>query len=66
MSNLLSPITIKSLSFRNRIVTSPMCQYSSTDGFYLSSYLMLARPYCTTNKKWTLKHPSNNKSKLEQ
>lgn len=33
MSLLLSPLTIRSVSFRNRIVVSPMCQYSAVDGF---------------------------------
>ncbi len=33
MSKLLSPITIKNVTLRNRIVISPMCQYSSEDGF---------------------------------
>lgn len=33
MSQLFSPITIKSLTFKNRIVVSPMCQYSAEDGF---------------------------------
>ncbi len=32
MSKLLSPIKIRDLEFKNRIVVSPMCQYSSTDG----------------------------------
>ncbi len=32
-SQLFSPIQIKSISFKNRIVISPMCQYSSIDGF---------------------------------
>ena len=32
MSKLFSPLIIKSISFRNRIVTSPMCMYSATDG----------------------------------
>jgi 2,4-dienoyl-CoA reductase-like NADH-dependent reductase (Old Yellow Enzyme family) len=32
-SKLFSPIQIKSLTFKNRIVISPMCQYSSIDGF---------------------------------
>jgi 2,4-dienoyl-CoA reductase-like NADH-dependent reductase (Old Yellow Enzyme family) len=32
-SKLFSPIQIKSLIFKNRIVISPMCQYSATDGF---------------------------------
>jgi len=33
MSKLFSSLTIKNISLRNRIVMSPMCQYSSTDGF---------------------------------
>jgi len=33
MSILFSPLTIKSITFKNRIVVSPMCQYSSEDGF---------------------------------
>jgi 2,4-dienoyl-CoA reductase-like NADH-dependent reductase (Old Yellow Enzyme family) len=33
MSKLFEPLTIRSLEFKNRIVVSPMCQYSSVDGF---------------------------------
>lgn len=33
MSRLLSPLTIKKIVLRNRIAISPMCQYSSVDGF---------------------------------
>jgi 2,4-dienoyl-CoA reductase-like NADH-dependent reductase (Old Yellow Enzyme family) len=33
MEHLFSPIKIKSIEFKNRIVVSPMCQYSATDGF---------------------------------
>jgi len=33
MSKLFSSLIIKNTSFRNRIVMSPMCQYSATDGF---------------------------------
>lgn len=32
MSALFSPLTVKDITFRNRIGVSPMCQYSSTDG----------------------------------
>jgi 2,4-dienoyl-CoA reductase-like NADH-dependent reductase (Old Yellow Enzyme family) len=32
-SLLFSPLTIKNITFKNRITISPMCQYSSTDGF---------------------------------
>ena len=30
--DLLSPLTIRKIKFRNRIVMSPMCQYSSREG----------------------------------
>jgi 2,4-dienoyl-CoA reductase-like NADH-dependent reductase (Old Yellow Enzyme family) len=30
---LFSPFTLRGVTFRNRIGVSPMCQYSSTDGF---------------------------------
>lgn len=30
--HLFSPLTIRSVTFRNRIGVSPMCQYSATDG----------------------------------
>lgn len=33
MSLLFSPLTIKNIQLKNRIVVSPMCQYSATDGF---------------------------------
>lgn len=33
MSKLFTPLTIKSITLKNRIVVSPMCQYSSQDGF---------------------------------
>jgi len=33
MSRLLSPLTIKEVVFKNRIVISPMCQYTAEDGF---------------------------------
>jgi 2,4-dienoyl-CoA reductase-like NADH-dependent reductase (Old Yellow Enzyme family) len=33
MSILFSQLKIKDITFRNRIVISPMCQYSSADGF---------------------------------
>ena len=32
-ASLFTPLRIRSVSFRNRIGVSPMCQYSSTDGF---------------------------------
>lgn len=33
MASLFSPITIRNVTIRNRIGVSPMCQYSSEDGF---------------------------------
>jgi 2,4-dienoyl-CoA reductase-like NADH-dependent reductase (Old Yellow Enzyme family) len=33
MSALFTPLTIREVTFRNRIGVSPMCQYSSQDGF---------------------------------
>src|SRR5437763_7918094 len=31
--DLLSPLTIRGVAFRNRIAMSPMCQYSANEGF---------------------------------
>ncbi len=33
MAKLFEPLTIRSVTLKNRIVVSPMCQYSSVDGF---------------------------------
>jgi 2,4-dienoyl-CoA reductase-like NADH-dependent reductase (Old Yellow Enzyme family) len=33
MANLFSPLKIKNIELKNRIIVSPMCQYSSEDGF---------------------------------
>ena len=33
MSKLLSPLTIKSITFKNRIAISPMCMYSAENGY---------------------------------
>lgn len=33
MPDLFSPLTIRAVTFRNRIAVSPMCEYSSDDGF---------------------------------
>lgn len=33
MSMLLSPLSLRSITLRNRLVVSPMCQYSAVDGF---------------------------------
>ncbi len=32
MSRLFSPLTLRDVTFRNRVFVSPMCQYSATDG----------------------------------
>ncbi|RYY20812.1 MAG: NADH:flavin oxidoreductase/NADH oxidase [Cytophagaceae bacterium] len=33
MPSLFEPLTLRGLTFKNRIVVSPMCQYSAVDGF---------------------------------
>lgn len=33
MPKLFEPLKIRGIEFKNRLVVSPMCQYSSTDGF---------------------------------
>jgi 2,4-dienoyl-CoA reductase-like NADH-dependent reductase (Old Yellow Enzyme family) len=33
MPDLFTPLTIRGVTFRNRIAVSPMCEYSSLDGF---------------------------------
>src|SRR6201986_3387483 len=40
MPHLFSPIKIKNLEFKNRIVVSPMCEYSSMDGFATDWHLV--------------------------
>ena len=37
---LFTPLTLRSLTLRNRIVVSPMCQYSSVDGFATDWHLV--------------------------
>jgi 2,4-dienoyl-CoA reductase-like NADH-dependent reductase (Old Yellow Enzyme family) len=38
--HLFSPLTIRGVAFRNRIGVSPMCQYSSTEGFATDWHLV--------------------------
>src|SRR4051795_8484569 len=33
MTNLMTPLAIREVTLRNRIAVSPMCEYSSEDGF---------------------------------
>ena len=33
MAHLFDPLSIRGVTLQNRIVVSPMCQYSSQDGF---------------------------------
>jgi 2,4-dienoyl-CoA reductase-like NADH-dependent reductase (Old Yellow Enzyme family) len=40
MADLFSPLTLRGLTFRNRISVSPMCQYSCTDGFATDWHLV--------------------------
>ena len=39
-TNLFSPLSIKSITLKNRIAISPMCQYSATDGFATDWHLV--------------------------
>lgn len=39
-SQLFTPLSVRSLTLRNRIVVSPMCQYSSVDGFATDWHLV--------------------------
>jgi len=40
MSHLFAPLALKSITLRNRIGVSPMCQYSSTDGLATDWHLV--------------------------
>src|SRR5439155_25612644 len=40
MSSLFEPLNLKSISLRNRIGVSPMCQYSCIDGFATDWHLV--------------------------
>jgi 2,4-dienoyl-CoA reductase-like NADH-dependent reductase (Old Yellow Enzyme family) len=40
MPGLFSPLKLKGVTLRNRIVVSPMCQYSSVDGFATDWHLV--------------------------
>lgn len=40
MAHLFEPYTLRDLTLRNRIVVSPMCEYSSTDGFATDWHLV--------------------------
>ena len=39
-SHLFSPLTVREVTFRNRIAVSPMCQYSCEDGFATDWHLV--------------------------
>ncbi len=40
MAHLFSPLIIRSIALKNRIVVSPMCEYSSVDGFATDWHLV--------------------------
>ena len=40
MAHLFSPLTLRGLTLPHRILVSPMCQYSSTDGFATDWHLV--------------------------
>jgi 2,4-dienoyl-CoA reductase-like NADH-dependent reductase (Old Yellow Enzyme family) len=39
-THLFTPLTVRDITFRNRIAVSPMCQYSSEDGFATDWHLV--------------------------
>ena len=39
-TNLFTPLTVRDVTFRNRIAVSPMCQYSSVDGLATDWHLV--------------------------
>ena len=47
MSNLFSPLPIKNITLKNRIVVSPMCEYFSTDGFASNWHLVHLGAFAT-------------------
>lgn len=47
MSVLFSPLTLRSLTLRNRVGVSPMCQYSSEDGFATDWHLVHLGSFAT-------------------
>jgi len=47
MSALFTPLTLRSLTLRNRVGVSPMCQYSSVDGFANDWHLVHLGSYAT-------------------
>src|SRR3954471_14530346 len=38
--NLFTPLSIREVTLRNRMAVSPMCQYSSEDGFFNDWHLV--------------------------
>jgi 2,4-dienoyl-CoA reductase-like NADH-dependent reductase (Old Yellow Enzyme family) len=47
MSTLFSPLKIKNIELKNRIVVSPMCEYSSVDGFANNWHLVHLGSFAT-------------------
>ena len=47
MSALFSPLTLRSLTLRNRVGVSPMCQYSSDNGFATDWHLVHLGAFAT-------------------
>ena len=40
MPHLFDPLSIRDISFANRVFVSPMCEYSSTDGYATDWHLV--------------------------
>ena len=47
MAALFTPLTLRALTLRNRIGVSPMCQYSSTDGYATDWHLVHLGAFAT-------------------
>jgi len=60
MPNLFDPLLIRDVTLPNRIVDSPMCEYSSTDGLRRGPDRLLLRRKCaadypaSSRGKWSL------------
>jgi hypothetical protein len=55
MTHLFDPLVIRDIAFANRVLVSPMCEYSSTDGFANDWHVVhLGSPEGERSKPWEL------------
>ncbi len=55
--DLLSPLTIRGVTLRNRIVMSPMCQYSSDEGLASDWHLVHLGSRAAGARLWSSSKP---------